>query len=370
MHRYESMLLSATILIACAGCRDSPGKSPNSIDLGYVLCGRTSKLAYPFQLNNDTSKILHILKITKSCACKSARIDSQAIAPHQSAILTLDVDVGDVHARKSVSGVVTTDDPDAPRRVFTLTFESLPRILPQPTVLQLGLVNLPSTSEGAPPELPAGDVTVDLFGPAGVARDDAISIEAPPDLIVDRVGSPAASTLPNAVSMTRHRLRVGLKPEAGSVSGAHVRSFNVKTADGRTVSVSVCWRGEGPFTVSPARLHFGAIRPDSTPSERLLMIRAQSRPIRVKALRSEPAWLTWEDPPQAEDGLESTANQVLTIACSPREGTEPGKTIEGIAEITLEGGPNEVVLRVPWSVITLPLEQAASPSTRSITTRE
>ena len=245
----------------------------------------------------------------------------------------------------------------------------MPRILPQPTVLQLGVVNLPSTSEGTPPELPAGDVTVDLFGPAGVSRDDAISIEAPPDLIVDRVGSPAASTLPNAVSMTRHRLRVGLKPEAVSVSGAQVRSFNVKTADGRPVSIAVCWRGEGPFTVSPARLHFGAIRPDSTPSERRLMIRSQSRPLRIKALRSEPAWLSWEDPLQADDGQESAAFRVLTLACSPREGGEPGKTIAGVAEITLDGEP-ETVLRVPWSVITLPLEQAASPSTRFLTPGE
>ena len=138
------MSLSATALLACSGCGDSPVKSPNSIDLGYVLRSRTPKPAYSFQLKNEKLKILRISSITKSCACTSVRIDSRAIAPHQSATLTLDVDVGDVYARKSVSGTVTTDDPDAPRRVFTLTFESLPRILPQPTVLQLGVVNLPS----------------------------------------------------------------------------------------------------------------------------------------------------------------------------------------------------------------------------------
>lgn len=76
---------------------------PETQDLGTVIYGDVAKTT--FTLTNKTPQIVHITKISTSCGCTSATVESETIAPQESTIVNVsfdpavhkdDTDLGDI----------------------------------------------------------------------------------------------------------------------------------------------------------------------------------------------------------------------------------------------------------------------------------
>jgi hypothetical protein len=113
---YILVVLSSMILAALAGCQPKGPKieiSPTERDMGQVP---QQKLETTYTVKNSGTQPLKINKISTSCDCTKAKVDSTEVAPGATTVLhvTMDPALLNLYGKIRRDIVLETNDPSTP----------------------------------------------------------------------------------------------------------------------------------------------------------------------------------------------------------------------------------------------------------------
>jgi Protein of unknown function (DUF1573) len=250
------LLLSSTFLAGCA--RRIPGEK---FDAGYILTEKQSSVTHDFVVANTMSQRVKILDVEKTCGCASFSLGKYELASGESTSLTIKVEAPNGYMRKYAACVLKTDHPKFRDWSYTVQFTSLPFVVAEPEVLNLGC-------------LKAGDgdanvtehATLDLFADRRVELTRA-SFVAPDEIDMSISSKPEVRRLQRGIWNTRYSINVGLKlrgpgaPSHDSPSGVVTKAIRLeaKAPDSRRWDYSVYWQELPPLDVHPSYLVFGNV---------------------------------------------------------------------------------------------------------------
>ncbi len=211
---------------------------------------------------------VNILRVEKNCACASFDFEKYQLAPGESAKLTINVDVAPAYMRKSASCVLKTDHPRFKDWFYTIEFMSLPFVVAEPDVLNLGSFSADGRDLGA-----VQHATVDVFGDAKIelTRDNFLV----PEEIDLNVSQPTeARRLKGGIWDNRYRLSVRLSKKGREVvnhssrSGITTKTVQLRAGESTAEQwqYSVYWRALPPLESRPSYLAFGNFRAGSRAS--------------------------------------------------------------------------------------------------------
>jgi hypothetical protein len=181
------------------------------------------------------------------------------LLPGESTTLTINVSVPKRLQRRVAPCFLDTDHPRFKSWEYNLEFVSLPPVVADPDILDLGGIY-----PGSDLEKSAQNVTINLFSklPIELAEKD---FEVPDTLDLKIVDTPSVRKLQHGIIHVRHTLSIALKRgrlsresnEGPPVSNA---TIHLKSAGIHPWSYTVVWRLLPHLVVSPSLLSFGNVR--------------------------------------------------------------------------------------------------------------
>jgi hypothetical protein len=240
-------------------------------DLGPILT-TGQVLRHEFRLRNDLDRPLKILGAQSLTPCCSA-VGSlpAAVLPGEVAAVPVTFRPGLQEGWKQVQFVVTTDDPDLPRRVYSLR-----------AMLTAGLSVEPL--DGGASSLALGEpgrqryrVTCRRTGASGRSEPDSLSV-APP-LEARFLGPATLTTLDGGMVQAARDLEVVIPPafQVGPARG----ELQLRWADGSTHALPLAWQVRPSVEAVPSGL---VLRAADTPERCALRITSRDRPCRILAV--------------------------------------------------------------------------------------
>ena len=127
----------ASVILACLpGCAHRvPGET---FSAGYVFAHKHSRVTHDFVVKNTTSEPVQFLTVQQSCSCTSYKLDKDQLKPGEATKLTMDVIVANAYMHKYATCVLKTNHPTFKDWAYTVEFVSLPLVVTEPNVLNLG----------------------------------------------------------------------------------------------------------------------------------------------------------------------------------------------------------------------------------------
>lgn len=249
------LTLALTSLIG--GCAPKPRSSDSELggrfDAGGVIYGKTGTLSHVFKLHNNTSGVMFVKKIEKSCGCASATISNNLIRPAETAEVVLSVVVSPTYADKIISCTIHMDKPEMKPYRFDMSFKSYSRLEGRPVAVDFGKIVRSSTNASNYYQL----FSINTFHKDNEPSDAIESLRVPEGFIVEPAGKPFSDSPSRGVIRVNHPFRIALRLEElkTKTAGRNILSLKVKTNQGESLSLPVTWTWQDSIGVAPGRLH-------------------------------------------------------------------------------------------------------------------
>jgi len=260
-----------TLAHACA----QPGMPPPAVqapkitfesatfDFGAV--DQATKVTHRFTLRNTGGLELKLDNVRTSCGCTAAASTAAGVLPGASGAIDVTCDTAEVFGPQNKTVTVYSNDPAQPVSTLTLSGRVRGDAAADPPRLYVGHLGRGQTA--------ANDVRV-LGEIASVGR-------------VEIIGRSVAATLSDAPN--GRRLHVGVKNDAPL--GAFTDTVTIATGNPRRplMAVSISGVVDGNVVVSPAQVNFGVANTGAEVSRVVGVQNRGQRPLRISAVRLNPA---------------------------------------------------------------------------------
>ena len=174
----------------------------------------------------------------------------------------------------------------------------------------------------------------------------------PQGVRADFVGTPQAAVIAAGVIRRQLPLNIQLSP-AGRPLGFSAQPILAKLPSGSTVEALVTWELTGPFTVSPARVHFGVV--DSKKGgerKRSVSLNATGAgKFLIHSVESDNPGLTAKEVKEPNGTSDRRSVHVVELTLSKVKPQGVHRTISGRVRVKTDL-PAASDIIVPWSVFT------------------
>lgn len=338
-------LLAAALLVT-TGCHREGGPPGGRYDAGPILAETTTEVRHAFKVANTTDRPVKIVDVRASCSCTTSRLGKRDLRPGEVTELELAASVPKAYSKANLVCTLLTDHPTSREWVYSIQFESLPRVVVDPHHVDLGSFKEADLTGDRALAKVAGsrELTVDLFGPSREAADAGVSVEHDAGVSARLSPRAPARLVKDGLWHRRYALAVALDEGLDVGSGNQARSLTIMTADGAHASTMLTWQIEQPIAASPASLHFGVVRTGEAPARRLLLRSAAGKPFRVISVSGGDDVRIDEAVPKA-----AAEHHLLALRFSPAASSRSG-TVSGVISVATDESRASIV-RVPWTAV-------------------
>lgn len=342
------------ILSALLGCTQRPAATPGeTFDAGPVFAHATPRLTHRFLVTNTTGRKVRLLKETHSCSCTKVELAGVTLEPGASTPLVMNVDVSETYSALDLTCTVNTDHPEHPNWVYHLTFMSYPRARIDPDRINLGSFPVAGArgvdSDGL--KGPGRDVWVEFYGKTGDVFPSPRRVDRKSDALIATLDpTPVVHIMDGKIRRERYRLSVTLDRKH-ALPGDFFDTLQVPVGNGVAPQVSVRWSCVGPFTVSPAQVHFGRIAgQDASKSVEVTIESGDGAPFKLLSCNTTPEGrsprVSLAGGKELPSG--SAAAHPLTLTFSPPSEVRSTAASGAVEVMTDRAGA--AMVRIPWSV--------------------
>ncbi len=287
------------VVLTCAGgCYHKVNSAPGeTFSAGYILADKQPKFSHDFIVRNTTGRPVEIHNVVKSCTCSSFELGNYRLAAGEATKLTIKVDVINSYMHKLATCVLKTDHPTFNDWNYTITFVSVPFVVADPDVLNLGSFTADGGNLGT-----ARNATLDLFADSKIelARHN---FTVPDELELEGVSSPEVRQLQRGVWNSKYDVSIRLSPKGretvlrNAQSGIITKAIQLAAgaAKSRRWQYSVYWQVRASLEFHPSCLSFGnlldgtddhckSVVISSTTAQkfRIVSVKRESRDVRIE----------------------------------------------------------------------------------------
>lgn len=242
-----------------------------SFDFGAVPQG--TKVVHEFVLENKGIVDIQIQKITPSCGCTAATVDSSAIKPGESGKIKVQFDTAGFAGSKVKTVEVLTSDIESPEVVLTVRGTVVPGVTAEPRKVEFGEIS-PSDEGGV------------------WAKELAVSIRDGSDLKIEKVHSYSRfiTVTPIQVQGGAGRYNVEISKDAprGELRDRVVVQFEGDRQTALNIPVTAMVRGD--LRLVPSTVSFGVVEGKEVLERRIKWENASRKGIRVtEVVAAHPA---------------------------------------------------------------------------------
>lgn len=263
-----SVLFSASVAFADGATLVVPQKS---FDFGAVPQG--TKVVHEFVLENKGKVDIQIQKITPSCGCTAATVESSAIKPGESGKIKVQFDTAGFAGSKVKTVEVLTSDVESPEVVLTVRGTVVPGVTAEPRKVEFG-------------EISPGDEG-DIW-----ARDLTVSLREGTELKIEKVHSYSrfitVTPLETQGLTGKYRVEISKDAPRGELRDRVVVQFVGDTQTALNIPVTAMIRGD--LRLVPSTVSFGVVEGSEVLERRVKWENASRKDIKVtEVVAAHPA---------------------------------------------------------------------------------
>jgi uncharacterized protein YceK len=364
-------LLALTLNSGCS--RIVPGES---FSAGYIFPDKQSKVIHDFVVKNTTSEPVNIRAVEKTCSCTSFKLGKYQLAPGEATTLMVEVDVINSYLQKFARCTLKTDHHTFKDWAYTVTFVSLPFVVAEPAVLNIGSFTVDGRNADA-----INHATIDLYADSKIelTHDNFI---LPEEINLEISSGPESRQLQRGVWNTRYELSIGLSNKGRETIIHNVRSdinnkfVQLRTGgpNSRSWQYSIYWRTLASLESHPSVLSFGNLSDDRDDHCRSITISSTiGGKFRIVTTKSQSQHIRVES--YVDTAGEESQHRLRFKAIG--QGSSNGPMTDGPSRRFLSGTIQvqttdkiRPVLDIPWSAIedtsVKPHSRAGQPALTSV----
>ena len=251
--------------------RASFSLSQDSYDFGSVPQGTV--VVYEVDVKNSGTRDLIVERIAPSCGCTATNLASPVVKPGTSEKIRVSFDTSGFFGRKTKTVQITTNDPQSPERVFTITGTVVTGYAFEPSRLDFGEVS---------PSSPL----------ASRQREVTFTVVDGSELKITKVASVSQSLVISPVSVQGKRatVKVELLPSAPKGAFRDRVIFEVDGGRQAAINVPVSATVVGDLRLSSTTVSFGVISGQEILEKRVQFENRGVHPLQVQSITSsDPA---------------------------------------------------------------------------------
>jgi hypothetical protein len=349
------------LVLACLwGCsRHGTSVPGETFSAGYIFPDKQSKVSHDFVVKNTTSETVRILKVDKSCTCTLFELEKFQLNAGETTKITINVDVSKGYIQKSATCILRTDHPKYRDWVYTLDFISLPFVVADPDVLNLGS-NKPEDQKSPSVQ----NITLNMYADSKInLRRDNFTV--PDGIELNISPKPEFRSLQPDVWNTRYKLSIGLSQEGrdmlshDSHSGIISKTIQLAAGKSRQWSYSVFWQALPPVVGHPSYLNFGNLSDEKDNHVKTMVISSTTggkfKILSIKNQSSEIPFETVFDPTS-----DAPSHPVRLRIGTPKLTGSKRQFLAGTIQVQTTDRSRAIV-EIPWSASIDPTVEPHSP---------
>ncbi|MCS7014502.1 MAG: DUF1573 domain-containing protein [Gemmatales bacterium] len=330
--RVVHMALAGVIILTCSarsedltkfGTSNSAKSVASSTHKDFGSVPRGIVCLHQFTLHNPFDRPIRIASVRTSCACATAQVDRQEIAPGATATLSVSVDTGKYLGQRVFTIFVLLEQPVVQELQFLVQAESREDITLSPNQLAFGRITRGQAAETS--------VTITRYS---VPNWQIVAVENDNAYI-----EPQLTELRRDTGQVQYRLNVRLRPDVPV--GSWYAELGLRANDGSRILVPLTVEVEAALVTTPKEVHLGRVA-GGVQIERRIIVRGP-KPFRILKVSGDDPNLEFVWQPD-----ESRTTHLITIRY--RTPTLPGEIRHTIRILTDLPTDNTTEVRLQGTV--------------------